>query len=81
MAVVVPELFTESAFVDDVLVAVTMKLPVTVSLDATTFAKLAVPDRTARSPARVVSFRTVSDWVMVVEYTLRSPATLEYPIY
>jgi hypothetical protein len=57
-----------------------MKLPVTVSLDATTLAKLAVPEFTARLPERFVSRLTVRSCVEVLEYTLRSPATLEYPI-
>jgi hypothetical protein len=79
-AVAVPELLTERAFVAWVLVAVIMKLPVTVRLLAMTFLKVAVPEFTARLPDRVVSLLTVRAWVEVLEYTLRSPATLEYPI-
>jgi len=78
--VVVPALLMLRAFVTWVLVAVIVKLPVTSRLPTVTFPKLWNPAVAVRFPERVVSPLTVRFCVNVVESTLRSPATLAYPI-
>jgi hypothetical protein len=75
-AVAVPALFILRALVTWVLVAVTVKLPVTVKLAAVTFPRVVTPVVCVRFPRKVESLRTVNVFVDVLENTFRSPATL-----
>ena len=90
-AVDVPELFTDRAFEKAVLVVVTVKLPVTVRLDVVIFPNVEFPG-TDKVPFtvtpsfvvrvfRLVEPNTYTFWDDIVLCTLRSPVTLEYPIY
>jgi len=75
-AVAVPALLMLSAFVTWVLVAVIVKLPVTVRLAAVRLPKAWYPTVAVRFPDRVVSPRTVRFCVNAVDNTFRSPWTL-----
>ena len=90
-AVAVPELFTDSAFENAVLVVVTVKFPVTVRLAVVIFPNDALPGTfkvpltvTPSAVVRVFRFvdpNTYTFWDDIVLCTLRSPVTFEYPIY
>ncbi len=72
----VPALLMLRALVTWVLVAVIVKLPVTVRLAAVTFPRDVRPVVCVRFPKKEASLRTVSVFVDVLENTFRSPATL-----
>ena len=82
----VPELFTDRAFENAVLVVVTVKLPVTVKLDVVIFPNdelpgtdkvpLMVAPSIVVSEFRVVDPNTYTFWDDIVLCTLRSPVTL-----
>jgi hypothetical protein len=63
----VPALLMLRAFETVVLVAVTVKFPVTTRFPTETFPKLWNPTNAVRFPAKFVSLRTMRSCVLVVE--------------
>ena len=76
---VVPKLLTVREFEKLVFVAEIVNVFVTVRLLTKAFCKLVIP-WTRTFPTKVESLLTLRSRVIVVDTTLRSPVTFEYPI-